>query len=508
MRSGREAAVERFGLVLDGRQAEALSGETFEVRNPANIDEVVGVVARGGPEDVERAVDSARRALRASWWPRLEESRRRGRVLQRFAGLVEERKQELARLLTREQGKVLRESLSELDSLINTFDYYAGSGGRITGTVVFARDGDNVLKIETRKYPIGICAAILPFNFPVSLYAWKVAPALIAGNAVIVKPASTAPLTEIVLTEMLHAAGVPAGIASLVAGPSAAVGEPLIRHPAVKKVALTGSTETGRAVYAAAAAGLKHLTLELGGSDPTVVCDDADLEQAAEAIVKSGRFRNAGQSCTSVKRVYVFAPVFERFADLVAAKAAALRLGNGLDEGVEMGPLNNAQVREDVERLLRDALERGAHVAAGGGRPAGRAFERGFFLQPTVLLNVPGSAAIWTEECFGPVLPLMKVSDLDEAIDLANASPYGLGAAIWTRDDRRIERFIDRIEAGMVWVNYKPLSLPEAPFGGVKDSGIGRELGQEGLEAYLETKAVRTYVGKAASLTSPESARG
>lgn len=489
--------IERYGLVIDGRQVPAASGETFEIRNPANTDEVVGIAPRGGREDVERAVTSAQRALATSWWPHLEESRRRGRVLQRFAALVEERKQDLARLLTREQGKIVRESLSELDSLVNTFDYYAGYGGKITGTVVFARDGDNIIKVETRKYPIGICAAILPFNFPVSLYAWKVAPALMAGNAVIAKPASTAPLTEIVLTQMLHEAGVPAGIAGLVAGPSATVGDPLIRHPAVKKIALTGSTETGKAIYAAAAAGLKHLTLELGGSDPTVVCDDADLELAAETIVKSGRFRNAGQSCTSVKRVYVFERVFDRFADLVAQAAKQMRLGNGLEPAVDMGPLNNAQVREDVERLLQDAVRRGALVTAGGGRPGGGEYEKGYFLEPTVLLDVPQTAEIWQEECFGPVLPLMKVADLDEAIAQANTSPYGLGSAIWSENDKRIESFIDRIQAGMVWVNYKPLSLPEAPFGGVKDSGIGRELGAEGLAEYLETKTVRKYVGKA-----------
>jgi len=488
---------EKYGLVIDGRQAPSQSGETFEVRNPANTDEVVGVVPRGGAEDVERAVGSAQRALATSWWPRLAESRQRGRALQKYAAMVEERKQDLARLLTREQGKVVKESISELDSLINTFEYYAGYGGKITGTVVFARDGDNIIKVETRKYPIGICAAVLPFNFPVSLYAWKVAPALMAGNAVIAKPASTAPLTEIVLTQMLHEAGVPAGIANLVTGPSRTVGETLIRHPAVKKIALTGSTETGKAVYEAAAAGLKHLTLELGGSDPTVVCDDADLEMAAETIVKSGRFRNAGQSCTSVKRVYVFERIFEQFSDLVAQYAQKLRLGNGLEPAVEMGPLNNAQVREDVERLLQDAVKRGALVTAGGGRPSGREYDRGFFLQPTVLLGVPDDASIWQEECFGPVLPLMKVRDLDEAIERANSSPYGLGSAIWSENDKRIERFVDRIHAGMVWVNYKPLSLPEAPFGGVKDSGIGRELGAEGLNEYLETKAVRKYVGKA-----------
>ncbi len=489
---------ERYGLIVEGRQVPAISGETFEIRNPANTDEVVGLVARGGRDDVQRAVESAEQAMAQSWWPRPEESRQRGRVLQRFAALVEERKQELGRLLTREQGKILKESLSELDSLINTFEYYAGYGGKITGSVVFARDGDNIIKVETRKGPIGICAAILPFNFPVSLYAWKLAPALIAGNAVIAKPASTAPLTEIVLTEMLHEASVPAGIASLVAGPSSAVGDPLITHPSVRKIALTGSTETGRVIYQAAAQGLKHVTLELGGSDPTVVCDDADLKTAAETIVKSGRFRNAGQSCTSVKRVYVFERVFEEFTEFVADTARKMRLGNGLEPAVEMGPLNNAQVREDVERLLADAVQRGSTIAAGGGRPDGREYEKGFFLQPTVLLNVPLDAVIWEEECFGPVLPLMKVTDLDEAIAKANTSPYGLGSAIWSENDKRIEHFIDRIQAGMVWVNYKPLSLPEAPFGGVKESGIGRELGAEGLAEYLETKTVRKYMGKTA----------
>ena len=490
---------DQYGMIVDGRQTQALGGETFEVRNPANTDEIVGLVARGTREDVRRIIASAEQARRTTWWPRLHESRGRGRVLLRYAALVEERKRDLARLLTREQGKVYRESLSEIESLINTFDYYAGYGGKIPGSVVLARDGDNILKLETRKYPIGICAAILPFNFPVSLYAWKVAPALMAGNAVVIKPASTAPLTDIVLTQMLHEAGVPAGIASVITGPAASAGDELIRHPAVKKIALTGSTETGKAVYQAAAAGLKHLTLELGGSDPTVVCDDADLAAAAETIVRSGRFRNAGQSCTSVKRVFVFERIFDRFSELVAEQARKMRLGDGLQDGTDMGPLNNAQVRSDVEKLLRDAVQRGAFVAAGGGRPSGAAYEKGFFLQPTVLLDVPTDAAIWREECFGPVLPLMRVRDLDEAIARANESPYGLGSAIWSTNDKAIETFVDRIDAGMIWVNYKPISLPEAPFGGVKDSGIGRELGWEGLDAYLETKSVRKYIGKAES---------
>ncbi len=487
-----------FGMVINGQQVPALSGKTFPIYNPANTEEVVGEVPQGDREDARRAIHAAQTAWKETWWPHLHESRRRGKILQRFIGLVETHKESLARLLTREQGKIIKESMGELDSLINTYDYYAGYGGKLTGTVTFVRDGENILKVETRKEPIGLCAAILPFNFPVSLCAWKVAPALIAGNAVIIKPASTAPLTNIRLAMLLHEAGVPAGIVNLVTGPSSTVGDELVRHPAVRKISLTGSTQTGKLIYAAAAEGLKHVTLELGGSDPTVVCDDADLPLAAQTVVRSGRFRNAGQSCTSVKRVYVFEAVFEEFAQRVAAEARQLKVGNGLEPATDMGPLNNAQVRSDVERLLHDALTRGAVLATGGARPAGAGYERGYFFEPTVLLEVPPEAAIWEEECFGPVLPLMKVHDLDDAIAKANEAPFGLGAAIWSESDKRIERFADRIHAGMVWANYKPLSVPEAPFGGVKDSGIGRELGAEGLAEYLETKSIRKFVGKAA----------
>ncbi len=488
---------ERYGMVINAQQVPAASGATFLVHNPANTDEVVGEVPLGDREDVDRAVEAARAAFERTWWSHIYESRRRGKVLQRFIGLVDANKDALARLLTQEQGKIVKESLSELDSLTNTFDYFAGFGGKLAGAVTFVRDGENVVKVETRKEPIGLCGAILPFNFPVSLCAWKVAPALMAGNAVIIKPASTAPLTNIRLALLLNEAGVPPGIVNLVTGPAGTVGDALVRHPAVRKIAVTGSTQTGKLIYAAAAEGLKHITLELGGSDPTVVCDDADLALAAATTVRSGRFRNAGQSCTSVKRVYVFEGVFEEFTKLVAAEARKLKVGSGLEPSTDMGPLNNAQVRTDVERLLHDAISRGAVLAAGGARPSGAGYERGYFFEPTVLLEVPPEAAIWGEECFGPVLPLMKVRDLDEAIEKANDTPFGLGAAIWSESDRRIESFIDRIHSGIVWVNYKPLSVPEAPFGGIKDSGVGRELATEGLGAYLETKSIRKYVGKA-----------
>src|SRR3990170_2087486 len=353
---------EVFRMIINGRPANARSGESFEVRNPANVGEVVGVVAKGDRDDVREAIRAASAALESSWWPRIYESRRRGKVLQRFAALVEDQKDQLARLLTREQGKIYRESIGELDSLISTFDYYAGYAGKIAGEVKYIRDGDSIIKVETRKQPIGLCAAILPFNFPVSLYAWKVAPALIAGNAVLIKPASTTPLTDIMLTSLLQEAGAPPGIASIVTGPASTVGDEILRHPAVKRIAFTGSTEVGRLVAQAASPALKHVTLELGGSDPTVVATDADLEMATDTIVRFGRFRNAGQSCTSVKRVYVFASIYERFVDMLAKTTAALRVGDGLVPETDMGPLNNEQQRPHHRALhrrdrIRDRLD-------------------------------------------------------------------------------------------------------------------------------------------------------
>ncbi len=486
-----------YHMLINGKPGAAGSGKVFEVRNPANIDEVVGVAPAGDREDVRAAAAAATDALANSWWPRIHESRRRGKVLLRYATLVEEHKDRLARLLTREQGKIYRESVGELDSLINTFEYYAGYAGKIAGEAKYVRDGDMVIKVETRKQPIGLCAAILPFNFPVSLYAWKVAPALIAGNAVLIKPASTTPLTDIELTALLQEAGVPPGIASIVTGPASTVGDEILRHPAVKRIAFTGSTDVGRIVAGTASPALKHVTLELGGSDPTVVAGDADLETAAENIVRFGRFRNAGQSCTSVKRVYVFASVYEQFVDLLARRTAALRVGDGLLPETEMGPLNNAQQREDVERFVADAVARKATVLAGGRRLGDGAFSKGHFYAPTLLADVPDDAMIWQEECFGPVLPVMPVRDLEEGLARANATPFGLGAGLWSRSDQTIERFIAGIESGIVWINYKPLSIPETPFGGVKDSGHGRELGAEGLAEYLETKSIRKYIGPA-----------
>jgi acyl-CoA reductase-like NAD-dependent aldehyde dehydrogenase len=479
-----------YRMVINGNTVDARTGATFEVRNPADTAEVVGQAPLGDREDVTAAIRAAAEAVATSWWSRLHESARRAAVMRRFVSLVDANRSTLARLLTLEQGKPYREAMGEVEGVVEAFDFYAGYASGLGGATHSTRVGDAVVRIETRKQPIGLCAAILPFNFPAGQYAWKVAPALITGNAVVVKPASSTPLVDIRLTELLQEAGAPPGIVSIVTGPSHVVGEELIRSPQVRRIAFTGSTEVGRLIATAGAPAFKRVTLELGGSDPAVVADDADLELAAKSIVRYGRFINAGQSCISVKRLFVFEPVFNRFVELLVREAAGIRVGNGLVADTDMGPLNNAATLADVERLLSDAKDRGATVATGGQRLHEGVHARGYFLEPTILIDVPEDAAVWREECFGPVLPVKPVSGLEEAVAKANNTRFGLGASIWSRSRRTIERFIQQIESGMVWINHHPIAPLDAPFGGVKDSGIGRELAGEGLAEYVETKSI------------------
>ncbi|MDG6928552.1 MAG: aldehyde dehydrogenase [Nitrososphaerota archaeon] len=474
-------------MLIDGEFVDSATGDTMDVLNPAT-EEVVDSVPKGGAEEARQAIDSAERAFESGWWSSLYRSRERGRILWRFKDLVREKEDELARLLTLEQGKVLKESLSEVRSLQNTFEYYAGFGGKIRGDVAYIEDGQNVLEVKNIKKPIGVCGAIVPFNFPLSLMAWKVAPALVAGNTVVLKPASSTPLTDIRVVELMQKAGVPKGVVNVVTGPSGTVGREIVENEKVRKVAFTGSTETGKSILRTAAKNIKKVTLELGGSDPTIVCESADLGLAARTVA-SGRFRNAGQSCTAVKRVFVFENVLRDFLGKLREEVSKITVGNGLEAGVEMGPVNNPEQRELTEGLVADAVGRGARLLFGGKRPEG--LNKGFFYEPTLLADVPGESKIFREECFGPALPVTAVSGMDEAIAKANDTCYGLGAAIWTRDDGERTRAERDIRSGMLWVNYKPLSAPEAPFGGVKESGIGRELGFEGLEEYLETMSVR-----------------
>jgi betaine-aldehyde dehydrogenase len=486
-----KAGVNSLKMYIDGGEADSVTGEKMNVLDPAT-EEVVDTVPLGGREDARKAIDAAEDAFKRGTWSDMFNSRDRGRILAKFVEIVREQEDSLSTLLTKEHGKVLSEARAEIQSLENTFEFYSGFGGKINGTLTYTRYGKEPVELKVRRNPLGVCVAIVPFNFPISLFAWKVAPALICGNTVVVKPASTTPLTEIAMVHLLSKAGVPKGVVNIVTGPGGVLGEELVTNSKVAKVAFTGSTETGKRILRLASSSIKKVTLELGGSDPAIVMRSADIERAAAGIF-TGRFRNTGQSCNAVKRVYVERTIADQFLKMLKHHIEKVKLGHGLNRESSMGPLNNVEQLRSVELLVEDAKERNAKVIAGGARPD--ELKNGFFYLPTLLTDVPDDAEILNVECFGPALPVVSVKDIEEAIEKANMTRYGLGASIWTNDERERKEAEKRIEAGMLFINFRPFSTPEAPFGGVKESGLGRELGFEGLNEYLETQSIRTYMG-------------
>jgi len=329
----------------------------------------------------------------------------------------------------------------------------------------------------------------VPWNFPVSLLGNKIGPALVTGNTVVVKPAGTTPLTDIQVVQILNEAGLPPGVLNIVPGPARIVGESLLRDARVRKIGFTGATSTGRHVMEIAAQNVKRVTLELGGSDPMIVCDDADIDEAVSAA-SVGRFFNCGQACLAIKRLYLFEKIYDQFVSKLVAKTEKLRVGNGLEQGTIVGPLHTAAQRDEVEEQVNDAVKRGARVLVGGKRPAGEAYANGNFYQPTLVVDVDENSRLVQEEVFGPALPIMRVGSLAEAIEKANASIYGLGSSIWTRDLDKATLAADRLEAGYTWINSPQIIFDELPFGGVKQSGLGKEHGEEALDYYMETKSV------------------
>jgi succinate-semialdehyde dehydrogenase/glutarate-semialdehyde dehydrogenase len=412
-------------------------------------------------------------------------------VLLRIAETIRNKRRDLAVTLTKEQGKPLNESEAEINSFCNTCEYYAGLTNKPLGHSLILSAG--MVHINVLKVPVGVVGAILPWNFPVSLLGWKLAPALAAGNTMVVKPASTTPMTEIQLAKIVEECGVPKGSINIVTGPGGVVGEEFLTNPGVQKIAFTGETGTGKRIMRQASDQIKRVTLELGGSDPMIVCDDADVDLAVEGAVW-GRFRNCGQSCTSVKRLILFQKIADQFVAKLTSMVKQIRVGNGLTSGVQMGPLNNQPQRESVEEMVKDAVDRGARILVGGERPKGPEYEKGFFYSPTLLTDVNADAKMLQEECFGPALPIVRVTTIDEALERANESIYGLGSSIWTSDLIKASQAAEQIQAGTVWVNSPPIARPEAPFGGFKQSGLGRELGLEGFEHYVETKSVHMDV--------------
>jgi len=471
---------------IAGEPQDSESKQVTEVRNPAT-GEIVDTVPKGTINDIRRAIDAAAGALK-KWSPIAPA--KRGSVLLHAGRLVLEQEKELASLLTREQGKPMRESILEIRRFVHTLDHYGGMAKSLRTAAVVLDNGRHGLVL---RKPLGVCGAIVPWNFPVSLLGNKLGPALLAGNTVVVKPAGTTPLTDIRCIELIdkaiQAGGGPKGVINVVTGPGSVIGEELLANPTVRKIGFTGATDTGRRVMQSAAKDLKHVTLELGGSDPMIVCDDADLDRAVSAA-SVGRFFNCGQACLAIKRLYLFDNIAEAFMERLVEKARKLRIGNGLKPDTLLGPLHTADQRKEVEEQVEDAVKRGAKVLYGAQRPRGEDYDKGFYLQPTLLTDVDPASRILKEECFGPALPIVRVKDLDDAVEQANNSIFGLGSSVWTRDINKAMAAAERIESGYTWINSAQIIYDELPFGGVKQSGIGKEHGSEAIDHYTETKSV------------------
>jgi succinate-semialdehyde dehydrogenase/glutarate-semialdehyde dehydrogenase len=475
---------------IGGTSVDSTGDTVREIRDPAS-GKVLGTVVDGTAADVDRAVTGAASAFEGWWHTPASE---RGAVLARCATAVLARVDELAPLLSAEQGKPMAEARMEVRRFAHTLEHYAGLAKNLRGGYVPDLDEKPHRHGLILKRPLGVCVAIIPWNFPLSLLGNKLGPALVTGNTVVVKPAETTPLTSTRVIALLHEAGVPAHVVNTVLGTGAEVGMTLVTHPGVAKVAFTGSTETGRTVMKGAADTIKRVTLELGGSDPLIVCDDADVDAAVSAA-SVGRFFNCGQACLAIKRVFLFEEIADEFTEKLQAKVKRLRVGPGTREGVRLGPLHSAAQRERVERQIRDTVAAGARILVGGSRPDDPDLADGHFFQPTLVTDVPDDSPMATEEVFGPALPLFRVKDLDEAIARANSSPYGLGSSIWTADLNRATRAAERLEAGYTWINSVTKIYDELPFGGFKQSGLGQEHGQEALECYLQTKSVVVAAG-------------
>ena len=473
-------------LLIAGDSQDSESGQVTEIRNPAT-GEVVDTVPKGTVGDTRKAINVAAAALRK--WSDMAPAKR-GSILLEAGRLILQQEKELANLLTREQGKPIRESVLEIRRFVHTLDHYGGMAKSLRTAAVVLDTGRHGLVL---RKPIGVCGSIVPWNFPVSLMGNKLGPALLAGNTVVVKPAGTTPLTDIRCCELIDKAiqegGGPKGVINVITGSGAIVGEELLVSPIVRKIGFTGATDTGRHVMQSASQDFKHVTLELGGSDPMIVCEDADIDRAVSAA-SVGRFFNCGQACLAVKRLYLADKIADVFIEKLVDKAKKLRIGNGLKPDTLMGPLHTADQRKEVEEQVEDAVKRGGRVLYGAERPKGGDFDKGFYLLPTLVTDLDPESRMLKEEVFGPALPIVRIKDLDQGIEQANNSIFGLGSSVWTRDINKAMVAAERIEAGYTWINSAQIIYDELPFGGVKQSGIGKEHGEEAIEHYTETKSV------------------
>jgi succinate-semialdehyde dehydrogenase/glutarate-semialdehyde dehydrogenase len=471
--------------LINGEQVAAKSGEEMPIVNPAT-GEPIDSVPKSGSEDVDAAVEAAKAAFKE--WSKTDPDNR-AQIIRAGVAKIEENAKEIGKLLVQEQGKPMMEAMGELHHFLHGMNFYADLASKIRGSYAPLPSTFGTSYGMVIKRPIGVCAAIVPYNFPLTLMGTKVGPALAAGNTIVVKPADTTPLATLRIAELMQEAGLPAGVLNVVTGPGKEVGEALVGHPDVRRVAFTGSTAVGRRVMEIAAPQFKRVSAELGGSDPVIVCPDANVENAVKGI-NVGRFFNAGQACLAAKRVYVFEEVYDQFMESLIKRVSRYEVGNGMEKAekpkIRMGPLNAARHRDTLQEQLDDAVKGGASVAYQGEANG----DGGYFFAPAILENAPHDSRVVREETFGPLLPVFKVRSINEAIELANDTSYGLGSSIWTYNVRYINKAAQEIESGMTWVNQLHFGYDELPFGGIKDSGIGREHGPEALESYLEAKSV------------------
>ena len=472
-----DEALFRTKAYIDGQWCDADNGETLAVVNPANGERIADV-AKCGAAETRRAIEAAERA-QVKW--RQATAKERAAILRKWLELMLDAQEDLAQIMTAEQGKPLAESRGEIAYGASYIEWFAEEGKRVYGDTIPQPSNDK--RIVVIKQPVGVVACITPWNFPNAMLARKIAPALAAGCTVVCKPASETPLSAIAMAELAERAGVPAGVINIVVGKTKEIGEELTSNPIVRKLTFTGSTAIGKMLVEQCAGTMKRTSMELGGNAPFIVFDDADIDEAVKGAIIC-KFRNAGQTCVCANRILVQDGIYDEFAEKLAAAMESLELGDGAKEGVDIGPLINEKAANDVLEFVGDAVAKGAHVAAGGARSG----LGSCFIEPTLLTGVKTDMRVFSEEIFGPVAPLFRFEDEDEAIVLANDTEFGLASYFYSRDIGRIWRVSEGLEYGIVGVNTGLISNEMAPFGGVKESGQGREGSKYGLDDYLEIK--------------------
>ncbi|WP_181350863.1 betaine-aldehyde dehydrogenase [Thalassobacillus sp. CUG 92003] len=472
-------------MYINGTWLDAQNGERRTIINPYN-QEAIADVPEGDETDTQAAIDAARTAFDQGEWRQTPASDR-GRIVLKIAELIERDKQELAELETLDSGKTVSESLDDMSDIAEVFRYYGGLADKDGGEVIESPIPDSRSKVV--REPVGVCGQITPWNYPLLQASWKLAPALAAGNTIVIKPSEITPLTTIKVTELIEEAGVPQGVVNLVLGAGAKTGQLLAESHAVDLISFTGGIETGRKIMTAATGNFKKIALELGGKNPNVVFADSDFETALDQALNAVFF-HAGQVCSAGARLIIQDDLHDQFVEALVERTKRIKLGSGFEESTQSGPLISREHLEKVENYVKSGIEEGANLLIGGKRPEDPELQNGFFFEPTIFTDCDASMQIVQEETFGPILTIERFHSEEEAVQLANDSIYGLAGAVWTTDIRKAERVSHQLRMGTVWINDFHPYFAQAPWGGYKSSGIGRELGKQGLEEYTEVKHI------------------